>query len=188
MKLCLNKSLTLIELLLAVCIFAVIVIGLSSIGIFSQYYVISSDRRAKLQNDVSSALEHMNKNVLQGIGNANEPPLEKITNGFRVRRDLNAPPTPADLTDDTWISYTLSGNTLSCDLNSETLSTFIISGVVNGQLPSEPTSGFYIDLTDNDTSIEIGLVARFQPANPVSIDNPQIAMKSRSYTRSSAAR
>ena len=58
-----NKSVTLVELLIAVCIFSLIVIGFSSIDTFSQYHVITSDRRAKLQNDASYVLEHMAKNI-----------------------------------------------------------------------------------------------------------------------------
>jgi hypothetical protein len=184
-----KRGLTLAELLIAICIFSLIVIGFSSIDTFSRYHIITSDRRAKLQNDASYALEHMTKNVLQGVGNISQPPLEPIANGFRVRVDLNTPPTPAILTDDTWINYTLSGNTLSCSLNNETLSNFIVSGVVFGQMPSNPDSGFYINFTDNNyTLIEIGLVARYQPNNPISVDNPQITMKTRLYTSGSAAR
>jgi len=67
MKSRLNKSVTLIELLIALCIFALIVIGFSSIDTFSRYQVINSDRRAKLQNDASYVLEHMAKN-LTGTG------------------------------------------------------------------------------------------------------------------------
>ena len=185
------RGVTLSELLIAIVLMSLVILGFSSIDLFSRHHVIISDRRIKVQNEASFCLEHMAKNVLQGVGNIIQQPLERITNGangFRVRVDLNTPPTPAILTDDTWISYTLSNNTLSCSLNNETLSTLIVSGVVFGQMPSNPDSGFYINLTDNNTLIEIGLVARHQPNTLPSVDNPQITMKTRLYTTGSAAR
>ncbi len=64
-----KKGVTLIELLIAICIFSLIVIGFSSIDTFSRYHVITSDRRAKLQNDASYVLEHMVKEMGKAIGN-----------------------------------------------------------------------------------------------------------------------
>lgn len=64
-----DKSVTLIELLVAVSILGLLVIGLSNIDTFSHFQVISSDRRAKLQHDAAYVLEHMSKNVARGIGN-----------------------------------------------------------------------------------------------------------------------
>lgn len=183
-----KKALTLIELLIAISLLSVIVLGFSSIDSFARYQVMSSDRRAKLQNELSFALEHMSKNIMRGIGDVSSPPLESITNGFRVNVDRNNPPTPGNLGDDTWIRYTLSGNTLRCSLDNEILSTHIVSGVVTGIMPSNPANGFYINLTDNSIVIEIGLVARWQPAVASSIDNPQITMRSQIQTRSSSAR
>ena len=72
----LNKSVTLIELLIAVCIFALIVIGFSSIDTFSRYHVITSDRRAKLQNDASYVLEHMAKWIGMAIGDVNNSTVD----------------------------------------------------------------------------------------------------------------
>lgn len=82
-----KKGVTLVELLIAVVIFSLIVVGFSNIDTFSRYYVISSDRRAKLQNDASYVLEHMEKNItgtntLGGaIGDINQPPVNLTTIG-----------------------------------------------------------------------------------------------------------
>ena len=67
-----SRGLTLIELLISVSIFALIFIGFSSIDTFSRYHVLSSDRRAKLQNDASYVLEHMAKQIGQSIGDVNQ--------------------------------------------------------------------------------------------------------------------
>ncbi len=97
-----NKSVTLIELLIAVSIFAVIAMGFSSISTFSQYHVITSDRRAKLQNEASYVLEDMAKNLTGtgssggAIGNvvsSTNYPVQAITispnSGIAIRVDSN---------------------------------------------------------------------------------------------------
>lgn len=191
MNLNLKKSVTLVELIIAISLFGVLVVAFTSFDTYSRQHVIVSDRRARLQNELAYALEQMSKYVLQGTGNFNNQPLQQTTNGFRIRVDLHNPPTPADLSDDTWISYTLSGNTLSCSLNSQTLSTHIISNVSYGSLPtSNPAAGFYYYFTDSNTMVEIGLVGRWDPSplSAISVDNPQVVMKTKVYTRCSSAR
>ena len=94
-----KKGLTLIELLIAICIFALIIIGFSSIDTFSRYHVITSDRRAKLQNDASYVLGHMAKNLTGtgtsggAVGDANNYPVQPTNisgnNGITFRVDSN---------------------------------------------------------------------------------------------------
>jgi len=76
MKLLLKKSLTLIELLVALVILSLLVIGLSSIDIFSRFHVLSADRRARSQNEATYILEHMTKQITQAIGDANHNPVQ----------------------------------------------------------------------------------------------------------------
>jgi len=80
-----NKSVTLIELLLAIILLSVVILGVSSIDIFSRNQVISSDRRARIQNQIYLVLEHINKKLTgytsaadTNVGGAigNEIPLE----------------------------------------------------------------------------------------------------------------
>ena len=202
-----DRSLTLIELLVAIALLSLIVLAAASVQLFSHFHLLTADRQAQLQNEVSLTLEHMHKYVSQGVGLPTLA-LETIADGFRVMVDLNPTrspaqlPTPQNLDDDNWIYYILNGNNLTCScievsassptcFRPETLSTHIISNVErNGVLPASPPfdHGFYINLTDNHTQIEIGLVARFRPEQVVSLDNPQVVMKSRFYTQNSAAR
>lgn len=189
-------ALTLLELIIAIILLGVIVIGFSSIELFSRYQVLSADRRTQVQNEVALVLEHMSKNVMQGVGDATTAPIWwTATNGFSVRIEHQSPPTVGNLSDDTIVSYTLSGNILTCSLDNEVISNRILSGVTNGQMPdNNPNSGFYIyinpadaDLATNRAVIEIGLVGRYNPGQAASLDNPQVAMKSRLYTRSASA-
>jgi hypothetical protein len=51
------------------------VLGFVSIDLFSRHQVLTSERRAQVQNEVSYVLEHMSKNISRAIGNANQIPV-----------------------------------------------------------------------------------------------------------------
>lgn len=70
MSLPLNKSVTLAELLITIVLLSVVVLSITSIDLFSRQHVISSDRCAQTQNELSYVLEHMGKEITKAIGNA----------------------------------------------------------------------------------------------------------------------
>ena len=192
----LNKktSVSLIELIVCMVIISLVVLGFFSVELFSSYHVISSERRAKLQNDLSYSLEYLAKYVQQSTGDMSNPaitvyPTSGTQTGFRTRVDLNDPQTPNDLSDDTWVNFYLNGNTLNSlqDGVTEVLSDKIISNFDNYIMPAAPDKGFYVYITDQGTAVEIGLVARYYPGSTVSVDNPQIAMKTRLVSSGSSA-
>jgi len=109
----LNKAITLIELLIAIALLSVVVLGFTSIDMFSRYHVLTSDRRAKLQNEVSLALEHMAKQVSRAVGNkviAGQNPiiLDNIAgdSAIKVHVDSNG-----DGQADNWIAYRFNPST-----------------------------------------------------------------------------
>lgn len=191
-----RRGITLVELIVAVILLTVIILAVMSIDTFSRYHLIGSDRRSRLQNELSFALEHMQKNIARGVGNVTNPPIETLANGFRVRVDLRVPPDLSDLAGCTWISYTLSSNTLSCTTGAltETLSRRIVATVSAQQvMPAVPTSGFYVNITDPGTGapvggavVEVGLAGRWDPSTAQSADNPQVAMKTKVYATSAS--
>lgn len=85
MKPRLSKSITLLELLIALTLVGVIVLAFSGIELFSRYHVTTADRRAKVQNEVSYVLEHMNKEISRAIGN------ELVDGNQNVTRISNVP-------------------------------------------------------------------------------------------------
>jgi prepilin-type N-terminal cleavage/methylation domain-containing protein len=193
-----NRGLTLIELLVSMVLMSLVILGLSSVNSFSRHHVISSDKRAKVQNEISYALEHMSKYVQQSNGSLNQNAIVPSATGFRVYIDLGNPQTPSDLTDDGWIDYTLSLNTLTatCSANGgncpfttpENLSDRIIAGVAsNTVMPEFPAQGFYVNITDQGTAVDIGLTGRYDPAVAASPENPQISMKTRLVSSSASA-
>ena len=191
-------GLSLIELLISIILMSLVVLGFSSIDLFSRHHVISSDRRVKVQNEISYAIEYMSKYVQQSIGDFNNPPIKRYPpsgpkKGFRVNVDLNLPQTPSDLSDDTWVDFRLVGNRLRARESgpNEILTEKIIDGVVTTVMPEIPDQGFYVRITDpgpdQGTAVDIGLVGRYNPTVAASPDNPQISMKTRLVSPSSSA-
>jgi Tfp pilus assembly protein PilV len=188
-----HKAITLIELLIALVLLSLIVLGIDSINYFSSSHIATSSRRMMLQNQVAYCLNHMSKYVSQGIGDFSNPPLWAVgTNGFRVRIDPNR--TPSVLTDDLFYSYTLTGNalTFSCSQASgsspacpasEVLSNLhIIPGVaLNQTMPDNPPDatikGMYINFSNSFSAVEVGLIVREEPSLSVRLSNPQVQMK-----------
>ncbi|MDD5129384.1 MAG: hypothetical protein PHO40_07035 [Candidatus Omnitrophica bacterium] len=182
----LNKKtgVNLIELIVCMVLISLVVLGFFSVELFSRHHVISSDRRAKLQNDLSYSLEYISKYVQQSAGDINNPaikvyPTSGVQTGFQTHVDLNDPHTPNDLSDDTWVIFYLNGNTLNSvqDGVTEVLSDKVVSGFDNYIMPASPDKGFYVNITNQGAAVDIGLVARYFPGSAVSVDNPQTAMK-----------
>jgi type II secretory pathway pseudopilin PulG len=79
MNLRLNKSITLLELIIAMVILGFVVAGLYSIEIFSRAQLTAVDRRSRLQAEASYLLEHMAKNINQAIGDFNNAAVSNTT-------------------------------------------------------------------------------------------------------------
>lgn len=198
------RALTLIELMIAIVLLGMFVMGFYSIDLFSRYHVIGSDKRAKLQNEISYALEYMSKEAQQSTGDVLNPPIKKYPDsgsqtGFQVRRDFNATQTPGNLADDSWVSFSLSNNEIiarcvgpGCPFASESL-TKKISGsfVANAVMPETPAGGFYVKISDpgpdQGMAVDVGLAGRHNPLIAASPDNPQVSMKTRLISSCSSA-
>ncbi len=197
------KSLTLAELLISIIIIAIMIVGILGFEIFSNAQVIDSDRRIKVQNQLAYCLEHMSKYIQQANGSIVFPAIELLagSDGFRVQIDFNTPQTPSNLADDAWVSYSLSGNTLSTSCSSvgcgsfvaDTLSNKIIANFNNSIMPVNPTDGFYVFINSSGNLVDIGLVGRSDPTRPV-IDpgaprfvNPQVEAKTKIICNSSSS-
>lgn len=94
-----RKSITLVELLIAIVLIGMIVLGLHSIELFSRFHIIASDRQAKLQNEIAYVLEHMSKKMLNAVGNTNatdpgQRPIAtnsiEVDNTIQIRTDTNS--------------------------------------------------------------------------------------------------
>ncbi|MCX5701420.1 MAG: hypothetical protein NTW64_00335 [Candidatus Omnitrophica bacterium] len=114
MKFNLDKSVTLLELLIAMSLLGLLVIGISSIETFSRYQLTSAGIRSRLQNEVSFLLEHMAKNVNMAIGDYSNLPVDTSSidgdTAIRVYVDLTSGGLPPGdgkrgAGGDCWIAY-----------------------------------------------------------------------------------
>ncbi|MDP2928214.1 MAG: hypothetical protein Q8N80_05405 [Candidatus Omnitrophota bacterium] len=218
-----TKSISLVELMISIMIVSTMVLSFCSLENYSHKQVLSADRRTKVQNSLAYCLEHMSKYVQQANGDKNNPPIKLYSvsgsapwTGFQVRFDCGAPSTlliphpqtPSDLTDDVWVYYTLSGNTLSvgctglncgnCSVDhpvppvspGEVLSDKFAANFSNTILPASPPDnvGFYVVLDSLPGNlvgsfVDVGLVGRFYPTVvptlTTKLTNPQIAIKTK---------
>jgi len=163
-----TRGITLLELLVSLVLLSIITIGLSSIDLFGRFHVISSDRRAQVQNALSYVLEEMSKDVIRAKGDFGNPGIVPAGTGFSVRIDNNTPP----------VIYALSGSQITKDGASLNSRDVIVPG---------PTPGFAYGILDNGVGIEIRLIGRYQPSQDASMDNPEIQMKTRVYSHSASA-
>lgn len=204
-----SSAVTLVELIVSIVIVSIMVLTVYGIYTYSHSQVLNAERRAKVQNELAFALEHMSKYVQQANGDTLNPPIKAYPDavtptGFQVRVDFNSTQTPSDLTDDAWVSYSLASatHTLSTACTpeaagtcgsfvNETLSDKIIANFESGTMPNSPTNGFYVSIDPSGNIVEVGLVGRFKPAEAVTTEtrllNPQVELKAKMLSNSASA-
>lgn len=113
------SSITLLELLIAILLLSIIVLGLGNIDLFSRSHVISSDRRAKIDNEISLALAHMGKEIAKAIGNEISNGADRVVDlsnigtnpAIKVYIDANGNGQRDAEGTDRWIAYRFTGAT-----------------------------------------------------------------------------
>jgi hypothetical protein len=177
-----RKSITLLELIIAMVLFSLVILGITNVETFSRHHLLASDKRAKLQNDLSYCLEHMAKNVSQAIGNESvfgaNTAIYNYTNVLSFYKDVNGDGI-RDTAVDYWASYRLNSSTLSycarctdyycytCPAGAEILSNRITAFSATSFLPG------------GSNYVAVSLTARWDPATAASSsDNPSLTMPS----------
>lgn len=108
------------ELLLCIVLLSMIVLSISQIDIFSYFHVLNASRRAKIDNEISLALEHMTKNIVQAVGNEISDGADKVVNisnisgdtAIKVYIDANGNGQRDAAPPDRWIAYRFTGSTV----------------------------------------------------------------------------
>jgi len=179
-----NKSVTLLELLIVIVIFGLIIVGITSINVFSRHNVVSSDRRTRLQNEVSLCFEHITKQGLRTIGNetiygANSAVSIVANTSLSFLVDSN--PNGRKDSSDTWVSYTFSRPNLVYCANCGSNPTCVCSAA-NREVLSEKIVTFNPTKVAGFTQgnhIELLIAARWDPSSSATISpqNPEINMQ-----------
>ena len=194
------QALTLLELLIAIILVFAILYAINNIEVFSRYQVTAADQRAKVQNEISFALEHMHKHIVRAIGNASDWPVLRDAdgNGIRIRIDSNY--NGQVDSGDTWIAYRHENlgaqdseiryysNIVSSPGTYERIANKIVreGGSEKGLRfigNFNPTTNFL-----EDSIIEIVLTGRWRPDQPSTEDNADTSMRTRIYMPSVSIR
>ncbi|MCD6539232.1 MAG: type II secretion system protein [Candidatus Omnitrophica bacterium] len=179
-----KRTITLIELILAIVLLGVIILSATAIDVASRYFFKSSDTKVQVLNEVSFILEHIQKNASQATGWIDDPGFKLLSSTqLLIRQDANNPPTPGDFTDDTWIEYRRQGNNFRFSpdggTNWETLSSRIVDNPdIDGDGFPEPV----FSLSPSGTEVIVTLTARYDPSASLdSKTNPEVSLQTRLF-------
>lgn len=172
-------SVTLIELLIAITLLSVIILGFSSIDLFSRFHLRTAQRRSDIQNEISYVLEHMAKEIARAIGDANQLPVTIETAGG---------PNPAWMRIRAWIDSNRNGIRDTNDI--ETAYQWNRGGSQfrywpDYAGPNQVISNRVVDFNINqrDNYVEVNISACWDPDGAPdacgTLDNPQITMRAR---------
>lgn len=174
------NAITLLELLIAIVLLAIMVIGFFSIDLFTHSQVLISERRTKLQNEMSYTLEHMSKamNRVSGSKVIGQNPIY-ITADTDIRMYID---TSGNGQGDTWIAYRLFTGASPTDYQVRYCSNCPNSACGTCSSGWEVISKRilqFVPVNTVDNYVKVDLVARWQPGQASSVDNPEVTMRTR---------
>ena len=177
-----RKSITLVELLIAVTLMGIVILGAVAFHLAGEKFLISSETKARVLNDLSFVLQHLQKNILLGTGDLTSRGINVPAAGIlSIRQDIDAVGnqnyTPADYSDDRTVRYKFG---IVPDQNSVMFSDDNGVSWENLTLSFIDLTGdgwpFSIVLNPNDGGVEItNLALRLDPASAKNDStNPQV--------------
>lgn len=140
-----KSGVTLVELIIAMSLLGIVVLGATTFDLASRQFLTSSERKTQVLNELTFILEHMNKNVHKATGDISN--LGLIIPGgsggqIWIRQDSNL--TPQNYNDDKWLRYSYNSNNYnlnfcsdfnknsnSCNVTEELLSRRVIDIIFN---------------------------------------------------------
>jgi len=159
------KGLTLLELIIALAISAFIVLAIHNITVYTNFHVLTADRRAKAQNEASFCLEHMSKEIAKAIGNEK---IDGANNLVYVSADavsvfIDYSGNGKRDASDNWIKYTFeesAGSLYYCANCSDAACADCNSPEGNETLSDRI---FYFSPSFNDNLVNINITACYDP-------------------------
>lgn len=194
-----NKQLihgfTLLELLVIVSLIGVVALSFFSIFIFGNTQAVTAERRVKVQNDLSLAIDHMAKHIAMAVGNEQlygAGTTIVLNPGTMLSAYIDAGTPPNGIRDsgppDYWIAYRRSAGAAidycarcsnsacgSCTSGWETLTNANRILSVGGFNITKPGGSGML----NQNYIDVTLIGRYKADSAASSENPQVEMKNR---------
>lgn len=175
------KGVTLIELLIAIVLLSMVVVGFFGIDRFANQQLLGTDRRARLQNEVFYVLSHMNKNLTNAIGDTVSNAVQITpsgTNTGNLSVTIDTVPDGVRTSADTDVRYLL-GAVGGCAGAQANHLYFRVGNAACEELASH-VRDFDVTLVDNYLNVYIA--ACWDPDGaPLAcgnLDNPQVEMRS----------
>lgn len=161
-----NKAITLMELIVAISLLGVIILGVASFDLGSRQMFKSSERKTQVMNEAALILDRIAKDAITGIGDVGNPAIAVNATTLDIRQDNGDGVRNAG---DTIVSYVFSSGAY-------TLTRAI--GAAPAETISNKVVSFTTSLPGGNTAI-IALTLRKNPADPENaFDNPQATIQS----------
>ena len=176
-----NKSVTLLELLLAVALMSLVVLGFTSIDIFSRQNVVASDRRARIQNTVAFCMAHMSKYIGNAMGSKNNPPLTvpdtvNGESGIKIRVDTNNNGRLDASTLDKQIAYSYNSTTYQLKFYGNFTDASTTSEILSDKIVTD-LSATNIGYNNATNYVTVKITGRWTPSDAnVTPENPEVTM------------
>lgn len=188
-----KKAVTLVELVTAASLLGLLILAATSLHLFACRQLRETDIKAYLLNRISLAMEHMVKNMIQGIGDRNNPGIIKhgTQQWIKVRLDRNLNGWPDDNGPGDWIAYKYirDRNQIQYHRNYPFDGWLTTDGeVTDGEVIVHKVTNVTFTLNNDDISLlGINITTRQDPTREQDpITNPQISLQSRIQLRSTS--
>lgn len=176
-----KKTVTLMELIIAIALMGVVIVGVTVFDFSSRQFLQSAERKTKVLNEAALIIDRIVKDALSAVGTRDNPAIAVAANGINMYPDTNGDGIH-DTNDDTrWIRYRYI-NTATHPHTIERLRRptvgadeieYISTRAIN--LATSPVTG----ATPADTNtVQLILILRFDPTSAVNaINNPQVRIQ-----------
>ena len=165
-----KKALTLIELVLAVALLAVIVLAATSIDVAARYFFKSSDTKSRVLNEASLIVEHIQKRASQSSGFIDNPGIRPAvpfadSSFLEIRLDGDSPLTFDDASD-RWVRYDFNGNNL------------VFTDGSNAEIISSKVTHCAFSSASSGAAVDMEITVQYIPNEPMDPkENPQVTLR-----------
>lgn len=192
------------ELLIAISLLAICALAVTNLDIFSRYQVMTADRRITIQNELSYALAHMQRQISRAIGNTilnlnSIIDTSSILGNPGIKAYIDAGAWNNSIQDyspgdgirgsgnDHWIAYRFTGNTGNPATHYQLwyYHNCVLPNCGGGsssyEVIARNITSLVVSNLGNNNYIDVELTGRWDATQPTSVDNPEITMRTRIY-------
>ncbi|MDD4182690.1 MAG: hypothetical protein PHT53_02585 [Candidatus Omnitrophica bacterium] len=157
-----KKSVTLVELIMAIALMGVVVLGVTSFDVGSRHFLQASERKTQVLNEATLIMDRISRDALIAVGTVNAAAVTVAGNTITINQDTNQ-----DGIVDTVVSYAMAGNQIRRTVGA------------NAEVLTNRATGFVPAVVANSNTARVVINLLFDPAQPQNaFDNPLITIDS----------